>query len=90
MGFLVFVAITGIIGTREQASTQAVISTLFISLLPCFGFGIAAQTLVGNHIGSGKFKLAKIYGYETAKIATYYTLILGVIFFYWYLIWSYL
>jgi multidrug resistance protein, MATE family len=80
LGFLVFVAITGIIGTREQASTQAVISTLFISFLPCFGFGIAAQTLVGNHIGSGKFKLAKIYGYETAKIATYYTLILGVIF----------
>jgi multidrug resistance protein, MATE family len=80
IGFLVFVAITGIIGTREQAATQAVISTLFISLLPCFGFGIAAQTLVGNNLGTGKFLLAKIYGFETAKIATYYTLILGIIF----------
>jgi multidrug resistance protein, MATE family len=80
IGFLVFVAITGLIGTREQAASQAVISTLFISLLPCFGFGIAAQTLVGNNIGNGKLKLAKIYGFETAKIATYYTLLLGVIF----------
>lgn len=80
IGFLAFVALTGIIGTMEQAASQAVISTLFISFLPCFGFGIAAQTLVGNHIGSGKYVLAKIYGFETAKIATYYTVLLGFVF----------
>lgn len=80
IGFLIFVAITGIIGTTEQAATQATISTLFISFLPCFGFGIAVQTLVGNNLGSGKLKLAKIYGFETAKIASYYTIILGIIF----------
>jgi putative MATE family efflux protein len=55
IGFLSFVSITGIIGTIEQASTQAVISTLFISFLPCFGFGIAVQTLVGNNLGAGHF-----------------------------------
>jgi len=81
LGFLSFVAITGLIGTLEQAATQAVISTLFISFLPCFGFGIAVQTLVGNNFGSRKFSLARIYGFETAKVATYYTLILGIIFF---------
>jgi len=81
IGFLSFVGITGLIGTTEQAATQAVISTLFISFLPCFGFGIAVQTLVGNNIGSGKYNLAKIYGFETAKVATYYTLTLGFIFF---------
>lgn len=80
LGFLSFVAITGIIGTLEQAATQAVISTLFISFLPCFGFGIAVQTLVGNNLGAGKLILAKIYGYETAKVATIYTTILGFIF----------
>ena len=80
IGFLIFVTITGYIGTKEQAASQAVISTLFISFLPCFGFGIAVQTLVGNNIGSKKYDLAKIYGYETAKIATYYTLFLGLIF----------
>jgi len=81
IGFLSFVAITGLIGTIEQAATQVVISTLFISFLPCFGFGIATQTLVGNNIGSRKFTIARIYGFETAKIATYYTLFLGIIFF---------
>lgn len=80
IGFLIFVAITGIIGTKEQAATQATISTLFISFLPCFGFGIAVQTLVGNNLGSGKLHLAKIYGFETAKVATYYTVALGMIF----------
>lgn len=80
IGFLIFVAITGIIGTQEQAATQATISTLFISFLPCFGFGIAVQTLVGNNLGAKKFHLAKIYGIETAKVATIYTLALGIFF----------
>lgn len=80
IGFLSFVSITGIIGTLQQAATQAVISTLFISFLPCFGFGIAVQTLVGNNLGARKFTLAKIYGFETAKVATIYTILLGFIF----------
>jgi putative MATE family efflux protein len=80
IGFLSFVSITGLIGTLQQAATQAIISTLFISFLPCFGFGIAVQTLVGNNLGAKKFLLAKIYGFETAKIATIYVIILGAIF----------
>ncbi len=80
IGFLLFIITTGLIGTSQQAASQAVVSTMFISFLPSFGFGIAVQTLVGNNLGSGKFRLAKIYGFETAKIATYYTLTLGVIF----------
>lgn len=80
IGFLSFVAITGIIGTLQQAATQAIISTLFISFLPCFGFGIAVQTLVGNNLGARKFRLAKIYGFETAKVATIYTILLGFVF----------
>ncbi len=80
IGFLSFIAIIGLIGTVEQAATQAIISTLFISFLPCFGFGIAVQTLVGNNLGAGKYTLAKIYGFETAKVATVYTAILAVIF----------
>lgn len=80
LGFLSFIAITGIIGIKQQAASQAIISTLFISFLPLFGFGIAVQTLVGNNLGAGKLRLAKLYGFETAKVATYYTIILGLIF----------
>ena len=35
---------------------------------------------MGNNLGSGKLILARIFGFETAKIATYYTILLGIIF----------
>ena len=81
VGFLSFIAITGFIGTIEQAASNIVFSALLISLMPCFGFGIAVQTLVGNSIGSGNFIQAKHYGYETSKLATVFTMVLGLIFF---------
>lgn len=79
-GFLLFVAITGIIGTVEQAATQVVITALFLSFMPCFGLGIAAQTLVGNALGNEQVDEAQRYGFETAKIAVIFTLLLGLIF----------
>ncbi|HMD14442.1 MAG TPA: MATE family efflux transporter, partial [Bacteroidota bacterium] len=79
-GFLVFVAITGIIGTVEQAASNVVINALFISLMPCFGFGIAAQTLVGQSLGKGSRRLAYAYGYETAKLGTIFTIFIGILF----------
>jgi putative MATE family efflux protein len=80
LGFLVFVAIIGIIGTVEQAASQVVITALFISLMPCLGFGIAAQTLVGQSIGRGDIKMAHAYGYETAKLGTLFTIAIGILF----------
>ena len=69
-GFLIFVAIPGILGTLPQAATQIVITAMFLSFMPCFGFGIAAQTLVGNSLGDNAPGDARRYGIETAKITT--------------------
>ena len=80
LGFLVFAAIAGYIGTTEQAATQVVISALFMSFLPCFGFGMGAQTLVGQSMGNHEYRLAHRYGLEAARLATYFTILLGVIF----------
>ena len=80
MGFLSFVAITGIIGIIQQAASQVVISALFISIMPCFGFGIAAQTLVGQSLGRGNAREALVYGFETAKLGTIFTILIGVVF----------
>lgn len=80
VGFLSFIAITGLIGTAQQAASNVVFSSLLISLMPCFGFGIAVQTLVGNSLGKGDSKKAKHYGYETSKLATIYTLMVGTVF----------
>jgi putative MATE family efflux protein len=80
LGFLLFVAITGIIGTVQQAATQVVITALFLSFMPCFGLGIAAQTLVGTSLGNEQADEAQRYGFETAKIAIIFTFLLGVVF----------
>jgi putative MATE family efflux protein len=80
LGFLVFIAITGIIGTVQQAASNVVTNALFISIMPCFGFGIAAQTLVGQSLGKNDLSLAHNYGYETAKLATIFTIIVGAVF----------
>src|SRR6185369_7544332 len=80
LGFLSFVAITGIIGLTEQAASQVVISALFISVMPCFGFGVAAQTLVGQSLGRGNNRMALLYGFETAKLGTIFTIIIGAVF----------
>jgi len=81
LGFLVFVAIAGIFGTLPQAATQVVISALFVSFMPCFGFGIATQTLVGNELGNNEPGEAYKYGIETAKIGTIFTIFVGLLFF---------
>lgn len=80
LGFLIFVTITGVIGTTEQAASQVVITALFMSFMPCFGLGIAAQTLVGQMLGQGYPKRALLYGFETAKIGTIFTAVVGAIF----------
>ena len=80
LGFLVFVAITGKIGTSQQAASQVVITALFMSFLPCFGFGTGAQTLVGQSIGNADLRMAKRYGLEAARLATYFTTMLGAVF----------
>jgi putative MATE family efflux protein len=80
LGFLVFASISGVIGTIEQAASQVVITALFMSFLPCFGFGTGAQTLVGQSMGKGQPRLAYRYGMETARVATYFTIALGAFF----------
>lgn len=80
LGFLIFMSITGVIGTIQQAASQVVITALFMSFLPCFGFGIGAQTLVGQSMGNGEYRMAKRYGLEAARLATYFTIALGIIF----------
>jgi Na+-driven multidrug efflux pump len=80
VGFLVFLALIGFIGTLYQAATQAVISIIFIALLPFFAFGIAAQTLVGNNIGIKNFRDAEKFGIETLKLILLFTFGLALIF----------
>ncbi len=79
-GLLLFISIIGLMGTAQQAASQVVLSAMFLSFMPSMGFGVAAQTLVGNQLGDNNIKAAKSWGFETSKISTTYTFLLGVIF----------
>jgi len=79
-GLLLFISIIGLMGTLQQAASQVVLSAMFLSFMPSMGFGVAAQTLVGNYLGDNNVKAAKRWGFETSKISTSYTLILGILF----------
>jgi len=48
--------------------------------MPCFGFGIATQTLVGNALGNNDPGEAQRFGVETAKLGTIFTLGVGILF----------
>lgn len=80
IGFLSFIAIIGLIGVKEQAASQVVFSALLISLMPCFGFGIATQTIFGNNIGARRIKRGKEYLYDLIRISLLYTSSLAIIF----------
>lgn len=53
---------------------------MFLSFMPCFGFEIAAQTLVGNSLGDNALGDARRCGIEIAKITTLFTLAVGALF----------
>ncbi len=79
-GLLIYVSIIGLLGTLQQAASQAVLSALLLSYLPSMGFGVAAQSLVGRKLGEKDIKCARRWGFETSRIATSYTLVLGMMF----------
>ena len=79
-GLLIYVSIIGLLGTLQQAASQTVLSALLLSYLPSMGFGVAAQSLVGRKLGEKDIKCARRWGFETSRIATSYTLLLGLIF----------
>jgi putative MATE family efflux protein len=51
-GFLVLTVVVASLGTESLAATRVVGNLLGVSLLPGFGFGIAATALVGQSIGA--------------------------------------
>lgn len=79
-GLLLFISIIGLMGTLQQGASQVVLSAMLLSYMPSMGFGVVAQTLVGNKLGENDVKLAKRWGFETSRISTTYTFLLGLIF----------
>jgi putative MATE family efflux protein len=78
--FLVFFAYVGRIGTAPLAANQIIIQVLAFSFMPAQGFGIAATTLMGQHIGGGRSDSAKKSAHSALKLGLFYAIGLGIAF----------
>lgn len=68
-GRLIYSFILVSVGAVQFAAHQIAVQVESLSFLPCFGFSVAAMTLVGQNLGKTKPELAAQYAWVTTKIA---------------------
>ena len=69
----------GRLGVTEVAALNILITILMLCILPGFGFGMAAATLVGTSLGEHNKEEAKQWAYDVVKVGGLVTLIIGII-----------
>ncbi len=77
-GFTAMYWIIGLIGTRELAGANVLVSLMLIAVLPGLGFGIANATLVGQAMGREDPEDAYEWGIDVAKVCFVFVLILTI------------
>ncbi len=78
IGMISLFWMVGKIGVSEVAALNILINILMLCILPGFGFGMAAATLVGTSLGERDKAKAKLWAYDVAKIGGGITLLLGL------------
>ena len=68
------------IGVESVAASQIVFSVLTLSFMPGFAFSVAATTIFGHAIGSGKFKKAILATYRSAFFSAILMGMMGILF----------
>jgi len=68
----------GRIGVEEVAALNILINILMLCILPGFGFGMAATTLVSKSLGEQNKASAKQWAYDVVKVGGAITLTLGL------------
>lgn len=80
ISFLIFNKIAALISVSSVAGSQVIFSVLTISFMPGMAFGVAATTILGSGMGSGKFRLAEAGTYRCAKFSSIIMGFLGILF----------
>lgn len=78
--YMLLVRVVGRFGTPAIAALGVGHKIEGISYMICIGFGLAAETLVGQNLGAGKPERARQAGWLTARIASVPACILALIF----------
>ncbi len=69
------------LGTVAMAANEIAMNIQSMSMMPGFGFGLAATTLVGQQVGARRFALAENYGRQTTLMALVLMMSLGMLMF---------
>ena len=67
-GFTAFFWILGNIGTAELAAGNVLLNIMLAWILPANGFGLAAASLIGQALGAGEKREAKMWAWHVARI----------------------
>lgn len=81
LGFLVFSAIAVNLGTADLAAQQIAFNIASFSILPAFGFGVAALTLVGQNLGAKNVERAEASAWQALKSGLVWMILMGIGFF---------
>lgn len=79
IGFTMYSVIMGHLGTDAVAANS--IANIIKNLVICFCIGLSngGSIIVGNELGAGRLKNAKLYGGKLCKLAVIYGVVAGVI-----------
>jgi putative MATE family efflux protein len=81
-GILLYTKLVLFYGTVSYAAHQVGLSIESLSFLPGYGFAIAAATMVGQSIGAGKYRRAKLENWEANRLAIGVMASMGIVFFF--------
>ena len=70
--------IVSLVGTEQLAVTNVLINVSMLGILPCIGFGIAANTLVSQSLGRGEPENAYDWGWDVVKVAAAVSAVMGL------------
>jgi putative MATE family efflux protein len=81
-GILLYTKIVFLYGTVAYAAHQVGLSIEAFSFMPGYGFAVAAAAMVGQSIGAGKYRRAKLENWEANRLAALVMAGMGVVFFF--------
>lgn len=78
LSFTIFVFVTGTVGELDFAVSNACFTINYLLFAPMIGFGIGAQTLVGQAIGRGEYAAAESDFHKTLTLGLVFVFIASV------------
>lgn len=81
-GIVVYTKLVLLYGTIAYAAHQVGLAIEAFSFLPGYGFAVAAAVMVGQSIGKGKYRRAKLENWEANRLAAILMAGMGLIFFF--------